>query len=124
MNILLVEPDNIIAESMISKFSEIGNVVHEKNAQSALNSIEKIIPDVIVLELQLGDHNGIEFLHELRSYTEWQMIPVIVNTRNIKATFSQYKKAFLQLGVKEVLYKPKTSNLNLLNKINYLYGIS
>jgi len=54
-----------------------GNVT---GAQAAVHAADERQPDVVVIELQLPAHNGVEFLHEFRSYPEWQWIPVVVNT--------------------------------------------
>lgn len=50
------------------------------SAQSAINAADTLMPDVVILELQLPTHSGLEFLYEFRSYPEWQNIPIIVYT--------------------------------------------
>lgn len=64
-------------------------------------------PDVVVLELQLPAHNGIEFLHEFRSYADWRMVPAIVNTALHPVRLQASKHAMrVELGVTRILYKP------------------
>lgn len=93
-------------------------VTRKRSAQAALDALESSMPDVIVLEIQLGLHNGIEFLFEIRSYPEWQNIPVVVHTLNSKALNDEYQAAFSSLGVVSVLYKPRCTTQQLLRSIS------
>ena len=121
MNVLLVEPDRILGKAAEAKLRTAGyEVVRCQSAQSALDALDKNLPDVIVLELQLGIHNGIEFLYEMRSYTEWQNIPVIIHTINSKVTDEHFKKPLDQLGVEAVLYKPQTTSDRLVQAVGRL----
>lgn len=118
MNILLVEPDRIlgpIIKTVLQKQDH--NVVWCKSAQSALDSLDDKLPDVIIIELQLGIHNGIEFLYELRSYREWQHISVIVHTRNSNVLDHRFSRPFSQLGVQALLYKPRTNLKQLARSV-------
>lgn len=98
-------------------------VVWKRSAQSALDSLDDTVPDMIVLELQLGVHNGIELLYELASYPEWQHIPVIVHTINAKAQDEIFAQSFAQLKVQAVLYKPRTSTAQLVKTVKQLVPI-
>jgi two-component system OmpR family response regulator len=54
------------------------SVVTVPGAQTAIAAADKQLPDVVVMELVLPAHNGIEFLYEFRSYPEWASIPVVL----------------------------------------------
>ncbi len=76
MNILIVEPDKILGAATKTAFEAFGcKITWKRSAQTALDSLDDKLPDLIILEIQLGLHNGIEFLYEIRSYPEWQKIP-------------------------------------------------
>ncbi len=121
MRVLLVEPDNVLGGALCSALEQAGHeVLRKRSAQASLDALENAVPDVIVLEIQLGLHNGIEFLYEIRSYPEWQKIPVIVHTLNNKTLDSQYKEAFTSLGVAKVFYKPRTTTQQLLRSVSNL----
>lgn len=116
--VLLIEPDRILGRTTaIGLESKNHKVTWCSSAQAALDTLEKRMPDVIVLEIQLGSHNGIEFLHELQSYPEWQQIPVIIYTINVNVLDDRFGEAFVQLGVQAVLYKPRTSTAQFLRSI-------
>jgi CheY-like chemotaxis protein len=72
---------------------------------------------VLVIELQLGAHSGIEFLHELRSYEDWADIPVIINSSVPKDAFDVSEAAWQRLGVVRYFYKAKTSAKQLIGAI-------
>lgn len=118
MNILLVEPDRILGEAASAALEAFGyKVAWKRGAQTALDSLDETIPELIILELQLGIHNGIEFLYEVASYPEWQHIPVIVYTINPKAQDKIFAQSFAQLRVEAVLYKPHTTISQLVKAV-------
>ncbi len=84
-------------------------------AQVAIDAADAQMPDVVLLELQLVAHSGIEFLYEFRSYAEWQMVPVIVLSHVPPTEFRQSAEVLKQqLGVQGYFYKPQTSLKKLL----------
>lgn len=121
MNILLVEPDKILGENIQQSIEAHGySVVWRRSAQTALDALDQTLPDLIIIEIQLGIHNGIEFLYEIRSYNEWQQIPVIIHTINNKALGEMFKPALNSLNVQEVLYKPRTKVEQLVKAVKQL----
>lgn len=110
MRVLLVEPDRTMAQTQRRALESAGHEVQwRQTAQTGLDGVDHCLPDVIVLETQLGIHNGIEFLYELRSYPEWQRIPVVVYTLNERVLAAEFEQALRKLGVTTVLYKPRAS---------------
>lgn len=118
MLVLVVEPDKILGEAVKTTLEAFGFVVvWRRSAQKALDTLDDELPDLIILELQLGLHNGVEFLHEIATYPEWQHIPVIIHTINSKAQDEIFADSLEQLNVKAVLYKPKTTTVQLVNTV-------
>lgn len=121
MNILLIEPDRVLAEAITAAFKRAKHTTTwKRSAQTALDVLDDKIPDLIILEIQLGLHNGIEFLYEIRSYPEWQDIPILVHTLNSNALDEQFGPAFADLQVRAVFYKPRTSTQQLLKAVQQL----
>jgi len=110
MHILLLEPDSVLATIYAKALEQKGHTVAQAvSAQQAVHLADMQTPDVVVLELQLPQHNGVEFLYEFRSYSEWLHIPLVLHTfvpANELAKSVTLKK---ELGVQAVLYKPATS---------------
>lgn len=121
MRVLLVEPDVILARQYQKAFAGSGiDVALCSNAQSAIVSIDEKTPDVIVLELQLAGHSGIEFLHEFRSYEDWSNIPVIMHSSVPEYAVGADSKIWKQLGVERYFYKPKTTIKQLVGAVKSL----
>ncbi len=118
--ILLIEPDLVQQHATKQILTSKGyNVLAARTAESAMNQAELMKPDVIVLELQLQTHGGVEFLHEFRSYTEWNTVPVLLYTMVPVAVMKPYRKQLARLGVVSHLYKPATSIEQLSLKIEH-----
>lgn len=113
MYILVVDPDKSLSATIVDYLR-----AHKHRARAvytadqAIASCDIARPDCIVLELALGQHSGVEFLHEFRSYKDWQTVPVVVLTMVDIKNQDTLKK----LGVHTYLYKPTTS-LDALHKV-------
>jgi len=120
MNILLIEPDTQLACTYAEALHSAGHVVRQAaTAQTGIFAADEHTPDLIILELQLVSHSGIEFLYELRSYPEWQSIPVVALTHIPPAEFIDcWDLLEKQLGVTKYVYKPRTTLLKLLNTVS------
>jgi DNA-binding response OmpR family regulator len=115
--VLLIEPDAVLARIYMQALQHVGHVVeHAYSAQDAINAADGLSPDVVVLELQLAVHNGIEFLHEFRSYSEWQGVPVVINTHLTPSAMASVQPILERdFGVTACLYKPRTSLQQLIS---------
>ncbi|MDB5164431.1 MAG: hypothetical protein JWL89_57 [Candidatus Saccharibacteria bacterium] len=109
--ILLIEPDRVLAETYYRLFVGDGHsVVVCAGAQAAIMAADQIKPDVVVMELQLIEHSGIEFLYEFRSYMDWRAVPIILQTQVQPGEFSaNWELLRSELGVSQFLYKPHTT---------------
>jgi two-component system, cell cycle response regulator DivK len=119
-NILLIEPDRVLAETYGQALLAIGHqVAIAPGAQSGILTADRFQPDLVILELQLVEHSGIEFLYEFRSYADWQSVPVIVQTQVPPGEFADSQQLLKNdLSVREYLYKPQTGLSDLLNAVN------
>ena len=111
MNILLIEPDFVLARTYRAALALDGHMVRvAATAQAAIQEADDCRPDLVLLELQLVSHSGIEFLYEFRSYPDWQNVPVVVVSTVPPGEFAD-SWALLknELGVSAYRYKPRTS---------------
>jgi DNA-binding response OmpR family regulator len=118
MHILLIEPDKVLASTYcqaLERANHTVSVAHE--AQVAVDVADSHSPELVILELQLIGHNGIEFLHEFRSYPEWQGVPIIVHTWVLLGA-QTVEGMQRKLGVASYHYKPQTSLRRLLASVN------
>lgn len=110
MKILIVEPDLNLARLYQSALITSGHEVdHVSTAQDALFALENSRPDKVILELDLPNHNGLEFLYEFSSYTDWAGIKIIVHSILRPELFRRMKVTWSALGVQDYLYKPNTT---------------
>ena len=108
MNILIVEPDSILARTYAQYLVGMGHqVVVAQDAANALSALDKSTPDIIVLEPQLATHDGIELLYEIRSYDDWQHVPVVLHTHIPKSRLVGLEHP--GLGIAGYAYKHTTT---------------
>lgn len=119
--VLLVEPDKLLAQtySAALKAAHI-SAQTAPGAQGAITIIDKKHPKLIVLELQLASHNGVEFLYELRSHSDLQSIPVLLHTIIPLVDVKLSTQTKEQLGIMGYLYKPQTSLEQLIDEVKQI----
>lgn len=118
-HVLLIEPDRILAKTYLAALKRSGHTVRIcATAQTAVFCADESRPDVVVMELQLVGHSGIEFLYEFRSYADWQMIPVIIITNVPAGEFAECWQLLKgELGVTAYHYKPLTDLRTLISAV-------
>ncbi|ROL56703.1 sigma-54-dependent Fis family transcriptional regulator [Bacteroidetes/Chlorobi group bacterium Naka2016] len=100
--ILIIEDDPLVNKAikdvMTKKYSRVFSYL---NATEALNDINLISPDLILLDIFLGPHNGLEILEQLRN--QGYTVPVIIMTSS-----SDIKMAVraMKLGAEDFIVKP------------------
>lgn len=115
MRVLIVEPDAELAGT-IAKFLEKNNHQADisRDAQEAVLLADKNKPDIVVLELGMPKNNGIAFINEFRSYTDWIMIPLVIYSQIPQEDAGLTSADWQKLGVARYLYKPTKTLANLL----------
>lgn len=119
-NVLVLEPDvrlgNVYADALRARKH---HVILCTTAQAAVCEADGSCPDVVILELQLTGHSGIEFLYEFRSYPDWQRIPVIIISHVPPNEFAKSSDLLRRrLGVKAYYYKPSTNLLAIQRAVD------
>lgn len=108
--VLLVESDRkqagIYKDFLIAKGYDV-KVAY--SADAAIEAADSRAPDAVILEIQLPEHNGIEFLYELRSYSDWHAIPVIVYSMIPPERFKIPPDDWADYGVRDYLCKPRST---------------
>jgi DNA-binding response OmpR family regulator len=116
-NILIVEPADDMGGLVQQALEDRGHkAAWAKTAQSAVHLADETLPYAVILELAIPEHNGVEFLHEFRSYPEWMDVPVILYSHIEPDRTPSGRRLMNSLGVVEHLYKP-TSPLKRLIQV-------
>jgi CheY-like chemotaxis protein len=119
-SVLLIEPNRALGQTYLKALEHAGHrVCHVTGAQEAIQAADEREPDIVLLEMRLAVHDGVEFLHEFRSYAEWQKIPVVLNTYIEPSLLEPVRVALERdFGVNRYLYKPHTSLEQLVSIVN------
>jgi DNA-binding response OmpR family regulator len=118
-HVLLLEPDVRMGETYAAGLrTQQHEVVWCATAQEAICQADCQRPDVVLLELQLAQHSGIEFLYEFRTYEDWREVPVIIVSSVPPAEFAASMDSLRRrLGVRAYHYKPHTSLRTLIQAV-------
>lgn len=107
MKVLIVEDAPLVQKMYGLVFpGQKHALTHAGNGHQALNALERSQghQDVILLDLQMPDMNGVDFLRALRAEPRFGQIPVIVTT--MEPDESELLKQATALGVAAVVKKP------------------
>ncbi len=78
---LVVDDDEISRTRLEAMLSKVGwSVATAENGRLGLESVERITPSLILLDLVMPELDGFGFLKALREREEWRGIPVVVVT--------------------------------------------
>jgi len=116
--LLLIEDDQLLRDLYAQALEHAGfAVLSAADAQTGLDLLDEYGAEVIILDLMLPAHGGVEILHELQSHQDWRSIPVIV----LSALSRQRVPAGLSdLGVKLYLDKAETEPAHLVAAVKRL----
>lgn len=113
--ILIIEDDKFLANAYRIKFNEKGFEVYiAKDGNEGEDYLNKIIPDIILLDLVLPGKDGFILLEEIKRNNKWKHIPIIVasNLGQEEDVQAAYK-----LGAEKYLLKTNHSLEDIVNII-------
>ena len=113
---MVIEP-NVAQRSILVEALVDYDVVVAADAKEAILVANENDIELVVMDLSLGGHSGLEFLYEFRTYTDWQQIPVVVYSSIKLADEVLNSRAWEQLNVVAYLYKPQSSLRELTKTI-------
>jgi DNA-binding NarL/FixJ family response regulator len=96
MNIFISDDSPVVRVRLTHIFEDIEGVkiVGEgHNVKDSIDSIQKLKPDAVILDLNLPDGNGIEVLKSIKNSNSRIIVIVLTNY-----PFPQYKKICMELG--------------------------
>lgn len=109
-SVLVVEPSKDLADILKQALKISGiksSVAH--SAQSGITTADKVKPKLVLLELLMNDHNGLEFIHEFKSYQDWFDIPIIIYSEIALEQLAIEPGMMNDMNIIKYFYKPKTS---------------
>lgn len=100
--VLIIEKGANYTQPLVKQVMFAGlNPVVAVTGAGGLRKVEECRPDLILLEMELTDMDGLEFVLTLRQKPEADHIPIVA-----MSTFPHMKSKALQYGCNEFLSKP------------------
>ena len=96
MKVFIVDDSALVRERIITMISEHPGIEitgHAKTAQEGINSILKLKPDVVVLDIRMPGGNGIEVLKNIKKNSYSPTIIIFTNY-----PYPQYRKKCMEAG--------------------------
>ena len=103
LKVLIVDDSSLIRKlitNQVKVFGDITVVGEAVNGIMAMEMVEELDPDVVLLDLHMPDMNGIEVLKEIKKSKKKTIVCILTNY-----PYPQYKKKCLALGADYFLYK-------------------
>ncbi len=114
-SVFIIEPDLVLAKVYEKGLIDSGYKVScATNAEDVVSFLNDFKPNIIITELQIPNHNGIELLNELKSYNDLQDCPVIVNSIIPEDVLGLNSSASKSYNMKAYTYKPETTIKKLI----------
>ena len=113
-SIAIVDDNDDLLELFRSLIAPYHDVRTYRDAASALAGIQRDKPHVVLLDISLGDANGVDVLHQLRTLPGLGLVPVIAVTAHSERS---ERARFLAEGFTDYVAKPLTDHDVLLSVI-------
>lgn len=77
--VILAEDDRTIARLIIFKLEkESFKVIHFLNGEGVVDTVSKILPDIVILDVMMPIQDGISILKEIKANPKTKHIPVVI----------------------------------------------
>lgn len=116
--VLLVDDDPMMRSLMCRVFQREGDVpIEAKDGAEALAVLGTILPDLVVLDLEMPEVHGLELLERMREHPRWRDLPTIVLSG---VSDTQVINRVQQLGAKQYFLKAAFSVCEMLQQARQL----
>jgi DNA-binding response OmpR family regulator len=122
IKVLLVEDDAFLREICSKKLVKEGFTVYEAlDGEQALNGVEKIEPDIILLDIILPAIDGFQILHQIRNGSNKKVSSTPVIMLSNLGQDDDIKKA-MEMGANDYLVKAHFTTEEIVEKIKKTLG--
>lgn len=117
---VLVVDDSVTIRTVTKNFLERHKflVITAKDGIDALGKLEKMTPDIILLDVEMPRMDGFQFAEKIKTESQYANIPIIMITF---CAGDEHKRRAEALGIKKFMSKPY-QELELLQTIEALLG--
>lgn len=116
--VVVVEDDRPIGELLASIINDEEGYValHVTRPAEALETLKRVQPDLLVLDVGLPGMNGIELYDRIRQIDRLRRVPVVFET----AVADEHRKDFERRGIDAVIEKP----FDLNDIVRYVHALA
>ncbi len=120
--IAIIEDDQVINQMYRMKFEAAGfNVATASDGETGVAVVEKFIPDIILLDLQMPHMNGDEALAKIRAQAKTKTTPVIILT-NLGE--EEAPKNLRDLGIHSYIVKAELTPSQVVGRVKDALNIA
>ena len=111
--VVVVEDDKPIGELLAGAINEEAgyHAIHVARPTDALRTLERVKPDLLVLDVGLPEMSGLELYDRLHQDERLKSVPVLFET----AVSREHRAEFRKRGIRRVLQKPFDLNELIAN---------
>ena len=122
IKVALVEDDPFLREICSKKLAKEGYTVYEAiDGQQALDTVKKVKPDIVLLDIILPAIDGFQILHELRQNPDKDIASVPIIMLSNLGQDDDIKKA-MEMGANDYLVKAHFTTEEIAEKIKKTLG--
>jgi DNA-binding NarL/FixJ family response regulator len=119
MRILIVDDHPVVRQGLSDLFNQEEDMEvcgHAEGARHALEMMRKLDPDLITIDITLGDGNGLELIKDIKSqWPETQMLVISMHDEKL------YAERALRAGAKGYIMKHEATD-NVLDAVRKVYS--
>lgn len=120
--IAIIEDDAVINQMYRMKFEADGFEVEvADNGKTGVALAESYLPDIILLDMQMPEMNGVEALQHIRSKDWGKNIPVIILTN---LGVEESPKELKDLGIHSYIVKAELTPSQVVSRVKEALGIA
>ena len=103
MNLLLVDDDKNIFNLLKAYMLNEDRLIYLSNLENVILTLESDLIDLVILDIQIGESNGLEFFSNNKDFFHARKIPVFLlsQVQNIKSKLEAF-----QFGAQDYIVKP------------------
>lgn len=118
--IVLAEDDDILSKVLVEELEEMGfDATPVRDGGKVVSKVEKIRPDLLLLDIRLPNKTGFDILKELKESPDLKEIPVLIIT--MEDSDDDVKKG-LELGAKGYIIKSQHAVGEMVDEVKNFFS--
>ena len=116
-NILSIDDDPMVLRVLTALLTPTYDLRISKSAADAMSLMDQLLPDLILLDIEMPNISGFEFLHTIKKNPKYMNIPVVIVSGHCETEFVIHAERSGAIGV---VAKPIIQE-ELIKKINFAF---